>query len=304
MKSNGKSWLHRTLDITVTSKRRRSIGFLVALVFFGPAMSGQTTETPKQPPSRVVNTPHTTIVVIGALHNFHMKNPYYSKEILRDILVACRPSEILVELPPTMHDKPTVVNGRLANGFDEANEGWAEQAAAKKLGVPVFPFDINRREEVRQENGYYRRREQASKDFAAWLQQRADDSPLVALKAIQQFRSDIKESIICFANKARPELINSEAFDSIIRANWRINDIVSPELMKAHPEKAELTKERAWLGEQWHVRNRTMIEKIMSRATAHPGKRLAVVTGAEHRYILRDLLRREDVVLKEYWELP
>ena len=304
MKSNGKSWLHRTLGITVNGKRQHSIGFLLALVFFGPAMSGHTTETPKQPPSRAVDTPHTTIVIIGALHHFHEKNPYYSKEILRDILVVCRPSEILVELPATMHGKPTVVNGRLVNGFDEANEGWAEQAAAKQLGVPVFPFDIDRREEVRQENGYYRRGEPASKDFAAWLQQRDDDNPLVALKAIQKFRSDINESIICFGNKARPELINSEAFDSIIRAKWRINDIVSPELVKAHPEKVELMKEHAWLGEQWHARNRTMVEKIMSRATAYPGKRLAVVTGAEHRYILRDLLKREDVVLKEYWELP
>ena len=147
------------------------------------------------------------------------------------------------------------------NGFDEANEGWAEQAAAKKLDVPIFPFDIDRREEVRQENGYYRRRERAGKEFTAWLRQHEnDENALVALKAIQRFSGDIKESIICFASKAEPELINSEAFDSIIRANWRINDVVSPELMKAYPEKAELVKEGVWLSEQWHQLHGEMVE--------------------------------------------
>ena len=48
-----------------------------------------------------------------------------------------------------------------------------------------------------------------------------------------------------------------------------------------------------------------MVDNIVKAAKNHPGKRLVVITGATHRYVLRDLLKNEECIeLKEYWETP
>jgi hypothetical protein len=136
---------------------------------------------------------------------------------------------------------------------------------------------------------------------------RQDDAgkALAGLKATQRIAADIKEAILCFAEKGTPEIINSEAFDSVIRIHWRMREHVVPALMRQHPEKAELASEIQWLREQWYERNRIMVGKILERAKHYPGGRLAILSGAEHRYILRDLLSREKgIVLKEYGQLP
>jgi hypothetical protein len=283
------------------AKRRHALRLLVILAISAPAggcLAGPTGRDPNDPVAKP-----TTVAIIGSIHDFHQKNPHYTEAVLRDIIVACRPDEILVEMPATMYGQPTVENGRLADDQGLANEGWAEQAAAEQLNVPIVPYDIDRREDLRRENDYYRRREQAGQRLEAWLQRHHDPNAVAALRALQAFREDVKQSIICLATKARPEVINSEAFDSIIRASWRIGDIVGPELMKAHPKQADIAREQAWLRQQWHVRNRIMAEKILARAKRHPGGTLAVIAGAEHRYILRDLLKDDPRVhLREYWE--
>jgi hypothetical protein len=47
-----------------------------------------------------------------------------------------------------------------------------------------------------------------------------------------------------------------------------------------------------------------MDDNIMKVVAQYPGKRIAVVTGAEHRYILRDLLsERPGIILREYWQV-
>jgi hypothetical protein len=47
-----------------------------------------------------------------------------------------------------------------------------------------------------------------------------------------------------------------------------------------------------------------MVQNILKAAQAYPGKRLCVLTGCEHRYILRDLLKDiPSIEVKEYWEL-
>mgnify|MGYP006284838103 FL=1 len=63
---------------------------------------------------------------------------------------------------------------------------------------------------------------------------------LAGLKATQQIAADIREAILCFAEKGTPETINSEAFDSVIRIHWRMREHVVPEPVRQHPEKAEL----------------------------------------------------------------
>ena len=212
------------------------------------------------------DSPASEVVIVGTIHAYHQKNARYTQEVLRDILVACEPNAILVELPATMHGKPTVEDGRLVNDFARADEGWAAQKAAEQLQVPIFPYDIDRRREVRRENGYWERRRRADERFEAWMRQDDTGEALAGLKATQRIAADIKEAILCFAEKGTPEIINSEAFDSVIRIHWRMREHVVPALMRQHPEKAELASEMQWLREQWYERNRIMVGKILERA--------------------------------------
>jgi hypothetical protein len=47
-----------------------------------------------------------------------------------------------------------------------------------------------------------------------------------------------------------------------------------------------------------------MAENISAIAKQFGGRRLAVITGTEHRYILRALLANQrEIVLKEFWEV-
>ncbi|NIM06295.1 MAG: hypothetical protein GTO55_07910, partial [Armatimonadetes bacterium] len=55
--------------------------------------------------------------------------------------------------------------------------------------------------------------------------------------------------------------------------------------------------------DEWNKRNGHMADNIARIASQFPGKRIVVITGAEHRYILRDLLsEKPNIVLKEFWE--
>jgi len=39
-------------------------------------------------------TPSTEVVLIGALHDFHRNNPHYTLEVLRGLIVSCKPQAI------------------------------------------------------------------------------------------------------------------------------------------------------------------------------------------------------------------
>ena len=56
--------------------------------------------------------------------------------------------------------------------------------------------------------------------------------------------------------------------------------------------------------EQWMERNAIMVRNILEIAENFPRQRLVIVTGDEHRYILRDLLTDEEgITLREFWEV-
>ena len=53
-------------------------------------------------------TKKTEVIIIGTIHEKHYKNPHYSPEVLRDIVLLLKPDVILNELPLSKVDR----NGR------------------------------------------------------------------------------------------------------------------------------------------------------------------------------------------------
>jgi pheromone shutdown protein TraB len=244
--------------------------------------------------------PPTEVVILGALHAYHKTNPNYSLETVRDIILACKPQAILVELPPSFDGEPTVVNGRLTGDFGKSEERWASQQAAIKLDIPIYPFDMDRRREVRRETGYWKRLEEVNKNYVAWVE--AEQKQLSDLYAMEQHSQHLLKCILCLAEKGSPEIVNSEVLDSLKRASDSLQPVFK-KLMAEHPEKAHFAREFDFIREHWKHRDECMVEKIKHYARKHQGQRIIVVVGAEHRYRLRDLLQEDNAIcLKEYWE--
>ena len=79
---------------------------------------------------------------------------------------------------------------------------------------------------------------------------------------------------------------------------------IKPTILEKYQGYELLIKDYRFVRDEWHERNRIMADNIMKATKEYPGKRLVVLTGATHRYILRDLLKEESSIdLKEYWEV-
>jgi hypothetical protein len=59
-----------------------------------------------------------------------------------------------------------------------------------------------------------------------------------------------------------------------------------------------------FLSNEWKIRNSAMADNIRQIAEGYSGKRIVVLCGAEHRYILKELLHgRDDIVVEEYYDV-
>ena len=246
-------------------------------------------------------TKKTQVVIIGTIHGSHYKNPKYSPEILRQIILSLKPDAILNELPLSQVDP----NGRpLFRDIKKHPEGWAADAVAMKLGIKQIPFDRPDREENYKKTNYFERQKQAGKLANEWGEQIMKEDPnSVDFKIAQLLGYAARAEEHLFINST-PDVINSETHDSIIRIKFSLRYDIMPALLKKYPGYEALIDDYLFQKQEWTERNKIMVDNILKTAKEYPGKRLVVVTGASHRYVLRDLLKDvSSIDLKEYWEI-
>ncbi len=279
---------------------KRHVILVLLLVCSGSLLFGENSEVIPDANDVTDEKPLTEVIILGALHSYHQSNPNYSLETVRDIILACKPQAILVELPATFDGAPTVVDGRLTGDFGKSEERWASEQAAIKLDIPIYPFDMDRRREIRRETGYWRRLREVNESYDAWLE--AERDHLSGLYAMEQHSQHLLKCILWMAEHGGLEVINSEVLDSLKRASDSLIPVFK-KLMAEHPEKAHFAREFDFVRQHRQHRDECMVEKIKHYAQKHQGQRIIVVVGAEHRYRLRDLLQEDDAIhLKEYWE--
>ncbi len=248
-----------------------------------------------------VEAKKTEVVIIGTIHGGHYKNPKYTPEILKEIILSLKPDAILNELPLSLVDP----NGRpLLRDPNKHPEGWASYQVATQLGIKQIPFDRPDRQEHYKKTKKFERRKKAEDLFSKWSNWICKNNPeSVDLKIAQLSAYGDQAEIFLFSN-AEPELINSDGFDAIVRIRHILWKEIRPEILRKYPGYETLVEDYQFDYQEWQERNRIMASNILKAAKDYPGKRLVVLTGAEHRYILRDLLKNEkSIELKEYWEI-
>jgi len=241
-------------------------------------------------------------VIIGTLHQRHHRHPKYDPGVLRDLIVSCQPSAILIESPEDWASARIKQSG-LTHG--EYPEFWAWTSAADRLGVPLIPYDMAGRNKFYKKTRYFERQRENGRRYATWGEQvrtEAPESLAAAVWELQRYAAGAPEAL---TSRASPEVINSSALDTVVKIKLELAGRVALELLRKSSEHEKYVAESQFLRNVWRGRNRIMADNILKTAKAYRGKRLVVVTGSYHRYILRELLGREDTVdLKEYWELP
>lgn len=280
---------------------RAPIGTLLAVgLLFGSGITAWAAAA-SQP---AADRPATTqVVILGTLHGAHTTNPNYTGKTLRDITLALKPAAVLIELPPAIGGRPTVVNGRAPKDWGSA-EIIAANEVANALKVDVIPFDRANRNELYKETRYAARQQAASQRFFAWLDAQSRKEPksvsVRTLKLLQDASGRQKQ----LDDKSGPEVINSASYDMLIATKHTLSQDLIPRVLAAAGER-EVAGEFAFIRDEWQVRNDAMAENIVATARKFPGKRLVILTGSEHRYKLRDLLSKApEVELKEFYDLP
>lgn len=275
-----------------------AMAILLYIVLLGIATPPSVARFPAGMRSRVQDV--TEVIVVGTIHGDHRANEAYSAETLRDIIVALQPAAILIELPPTINGRPTVVNGRRAAWLAEANEGWAENAAADALSVAAVPYDREGRNEFYARTDYFARRDSASSRLASLAADLRAQNAGALLPLLLDVYRDISRSQQLLYRTAPPEVINSEAFDELIQAKRRMDQEVVLQL----DTDPDLVEEYRFLRTEWLERNDIMASNIRRIAAGYRGQRLVVLTGSEHRYLLRRLLGEGDgILVREFWEV-
>jgi hypothetical protein len=251
-----------------------------------------------------LETPKTQVVIIGTIHDRHYENQKYPPGILKAIILELKPNAVLNELPLSLVDP----NGRpIHRQYLKHPEGWASYTAAMELGgIPQIPFDRPDRQENFKKTNYFQREKQLWRSIDKWRQKAVKENPNnIGLTIIQQYELALDAQIQLTTNSnCSPEIINSQAYDSLIRLKHSVWRNIMPEIFKKYRDYESLVQDCYFFRDQWNERNRIMAENIIKAAKQYSGKRLVVITGAEHRYILRDLLKdQSDIELKEYWQV-
>jgi carboxyl-terminal processing protease len=246
----------------------------------------------------------TQVIIIGTIHEKHYENPKYSPEALRKIIFSLKPDAILNELPLSLVDP----DGRPIESIRKQDrwgpETWASDTVATQLGIRQIPFDRPDRDENYRKTNYLKREKQMFELIDKWQQQMQKEDPnSVDLKIISlsEYAYKIRDEMLV---NFGPKEYNSELFDLIIRIKQSITNDIEETIYRKYPAYEGLADICKFFRDQWLERNKIMAENIKKAAREYPGKRLVVITGAEHRCILRDLLKDVNSIdLKEYWEI-
>lgn len=230
----------------------------------------------------------------------HEQNNYINPDSLIIIFNKIKPDLILIELEEIHFTKDFKFNTEKysLDDFLTTNENIASYHYQRLNGIQLRPFDLNGRHEFYSKEKYNEKEnkmfgemitlykenkfsESCKVDFEILLHTLKSYSEL-KFNSLKESNSDITTKFLSLKNK-----INFELMISIIKRTDELREWL---------KFAELRKEF------WENRNKRMAENIIKYTKEFTGKRIVVLVGNDHKYALLDLLKEENIKVKEYHE--
>ena len=151
---------------------------------------------------------------------------------------------------------------------------------------------------------YFEREKHAYERLLEWAARGEDDPASAAVAtAMGCLLETVQGAQMDIVLQAGPEVVNSAAFDKLSENTRSLVYELVPSLLPP-AEMDSVLVDLAFFADEWDTRNTLMADNIERIAGDYPGKRIVVLCGAEHRYVLRELLMgRDGLVVKEYYEL-
>lgn len=237
------------------------------------------------------------IWLIGTAHE---ENNYINPDSLTNIFNKIKPDLILIELEETHFTKDFKFNTEKypLDDFLTTNENIASYHYQRLNEIQLRPFDLNGRHDFYKKEKYHEKEnkmfgemlnlyredkfsENCKIDFEILLQTLKSYSEL-KFNSLKESNSDITTKFLSLKNK-----INFELMISIIKRTDKLKEWL---------EFAELRKEF------WDRRNKVMTENIVKYTNEFLGKKIIVIVGNDHKYALLELLEKENIKVKNYYE--
>ncbi len=243
----------------------------------------------------------TEIVLIGTLHEAHRKNANFSVYDLHKILRRIEPEVLFLDLPVSLAGRRGTIPRRIINEGD-LPELEAIREIVSRESLDVIPFDIpdliDRIERINS------RRDEAGELLNKWQSELERNDANAMYLQMLSLALELREIQNFHYVNVDPFIINSTGFDRIVRLRHNIWSELLPEILRKFARFEKLRN--YWMNyyEFWYYRNSKMVENIHHTLEHFQGKRCAILVGAEHRYVLKDMFPRSDnYIVKEFYDL-
>lgn len=245
------------------------------------------------------------IYIIGTIHQRHEENDLYPAEKVGKILNKLKPDALLLECDSSILTSTGKIKKQFREDFGSPELEYVHRAA-RNQSLNIIPIDRENREEYYSENELDAKSEKVSELAQEWFERVHMESPDALDIHIGGVLQEAMSAQGYLDYTYKPEVINSIIYDSVSRMKHSLWMEVLPKLLGGVEEGSELREILMFLDEEWIKRNEIMSKNILKVYKEMESGRIAVVVGAEHRYIIKDLLTEAGLNpildIREYWE--
>lgn len=228
----------------------------------------------------------------------HEEQQYVNADSLLRALTSLKPSVILMELEAKHFTTDFTFDTTKypLKDYLVTNENKASYTYQQQHGIQLRPFDIEGRHEFYAKEQY---RERENKLFAAMMTMYKSSKLSAACK------TDFELLLLALSSYSTLSFTSLKESNSDVATKFiALKSAVDLDLMISIVKR---TKELAgWLAfaelrkAYWQKRNTVMCENIMRYSKEFAGKRIVVLVGNDHKYILQHMLQERQVDVKNY----
>ena len=205
-----------------------------------------------------------TIVILGTLHQYHLKQEFYSLDVLERIIERINPDVICVEL--TAEDLKTEREQRVKVEYP-----MCILPLAKKRGYKIVPMEPDEPEYSRLINII----KQLNKKIES------DETMKMKSEIFNQYTESLYEFLFNYWKS--PADVNSDITNALFEVKHKFQDALFGPLQR-----------EGW--EEWNIHFLNTILKTMKK---YKGKKILVTVGAEHVYWLKKRLKNNSTIKLE-----